>query len=306
MEKVRDVVANFMEKIRNNGADDLIYKSQQLAQLNVFSEQLAALHEEVSKFVEKESSALMEYIKNVENNLCSTKHKLKNTSQTNSDNFHSDISRLPPESRLLTWVDAVKIAPPPGFGELQPEKQNKQKQISNPVQPPQLQCKREIAENVFIDAYTIKTPQECHNFKGYWCYIVNYNRFYISINDEILEAITTNILPPDITPYKCIEHRYAKGNTKIDWENSKFYVPRIFDPKSRDVRQFTARMKFVSASKEIKENEPYTIRIGSRDTLPQDMKHATEEEIRLFNDYVGNFILMFTAVSKYVNSNQSK
>ena len=265
---IDNFVNHYINTIKNTSQNDLVLRSKQLAELNNICNKLQEAQSQLSRFVEDESFSLMECIKNVENNLFHVKKQIETPPGFEKTE----------EYQQKTWADvAIKVLE---------------------TQQPTKLVKREIADGVFIDTYTIKTPDECHNFKGWWCYHVKNNRFYLSINNLYIEAITTNITPPEVTPYKCIEHRNVKyGNGHIDWQTSKFYIPRTFDESSNDIRQFTARMKFVPASRDLKENEPYTYRIGSRDTLPNDIKHLEKSDFNLFNDLVGNYLLSFTAAA---------
>jgi len=271
---VDEFVNNCIKSVTVFGPNELVARSKQIKIIFGVAQKLNAAYATLQNFAETEQSHMVETIKTFENNLT----QLKKT-------VYGSVEEPPKKS----WLTVVSP---------------KQTEITNVIEqqivpkPPQMK-KREVAENVFIDSYTIGKPENCHNYKGYWCYCPENDRFYLSINGIALEAITTNILSAEIAPYKCIEHRNITtyGNADgIDWTRSKFYIPRQFDPTSKDIRQFTARMKFVPASKELRENELYTYRIGSRDTLYQDIQSIKPEDSRLFSDLVGNYLLTYSAL----------
>lgn len=270
---VDEFVNNCIKSVTTFGPNELVARSKQIKVLFAVAHKLSAAHATLLNFAETEQAHMLEVIKKFETNLS----ELKSTVMGQVD-----------ESPKKSWLTVV--APKP----------TEIVSVNEPVVKTEIKMKkREVADGVFIDSYTVAKPEQCHNYKGYWCYCPEYDRFYLSINGAVLEAITTNILSAEIAPYKCIEHRNISlyGNADgIDYTRSKFYIPRQFDPESKDVRQFTARMKFVPASKELRENELYTYRIGSRDTLYQDIQHIKPEDTRLFSDLVGNYLLTYSAL----------
>lgn len=286
-EALESFVSQVLLSVKNIPSGNLLAKGQQLQQLSSIVKKITAAQEALANFVTTEQNNLLEMIKIEENNLIQARNML-----LGGNAKAITIVEEPQQEPQSTWLNVVKPS----------TKSSKTKIKYTPVsaQPPQ-QVRREVSDGVYIMAYTISSPAGCHDFRGYWCYIPEYDRYYLSLNNIILEAITANIIPAEIPPSKCLEHRnitvygHAKG---VDWTKSKFYVPRQYDPESKDVRQFTARMKFVPASKELRENEIYTYRIGSRDTLRDDIQQIKPEDKRLYNDLVGNYLLCYTAANQ--------
>lgn len=273
---VDEFVNNCVKSVTAFGPNELVARSKQIKVLFAVANKLNMAYASLLNFAEAEQAQMLEVIKKFETNLT----ELKSTVLGQAD-----------DTPKKSWLTVVAPKPTEVLSIAAQTEPDAKKEIK--------MKKREVADGVFIDSYTITKPEQCHNFKGYWCYCPEHNRFYLSINGAILEAITTNILSAEIAPYKCIEHRNITlyGNADgIDYTRSKFYIPRQFDPTSKDVRQFTARMKFVPASKELRENELYTYRIGSRDTLYQDIQHIKPEDTRLFSDLVGNYLLTYSAL----------
>jgi hypothetical protein len=161
----------------------------------------------------------------------------------------------------------------------------------------------QIAHETCISAYEIDNVKKCHNFPGWWCYCVQTGRFHLSINGEILWATTCIINPIEKPPLKFIEHRST--NKSIKPENTNFYIPPETSPWSNDVRQLTNRMKFIPASQQLKPNDKYTYRVGSKDTLTDDLRYMEDSDYRLLQDISGNFILCWTAAIKVLNTRRS-
>lgn len=155
--------------------------------------------------------------------------------------------------------------------------------------------RREVAPDTFISAITISKKEECHNHLGWWCWCPEDNRFCISINGCIYSGSTTIIHQSNIQPVKFFEHRRSD---KVDnWQESDYYVPPEKNPESRDVRQFTNKMKFVPASRNLEKYETYAYRLGSKDTLRNDIMSLKPEDFRIFSDLTTNFLLCLTAAS---------
>jgi hypothetical protein len=211
------------------------------------------------------------------------------------------VSTPPPESskRESGWVQVVSrgVTTTPAPAPAAPVRETK------PANIPE----HEIAPGVTLSAYTITRPEQCHKYPGWWCYCPDTKRFHLSVNNEVLTAVCTVIHSSDKIPIKFHEHHACSEGTarKIDWRSCKFYIPREFNPTSDDVRQFTNRMKFVPASIELGENDKYPIRLGSSDTLREDLTHLKDPDYRLFQDWTGNLMLCFTAAAREMRRRHS-
>jgi hypothetical protein len=155
--------------------------------------------------------------------------------------------------------------------------------------------RREVAPDTFINAITVNNKKECHNHLGWWCWCPDENRFCISINGRIYSGCTTIIHQSNIPPVKFFEHRHSD---KVDnWLESDYYVLPEKNPGSKDIRQFTNKMKFVPASRNLEKYETYAYRLGSKDTLRDDIISLKPEDYRIFSDLTTNFLLCLTAAS---------
>lgn len=155
---------------------------------------------------------------------------------------------------------------------------------------------REIAPGVQLRVIVIAQPEAAHQYRGYWCWCPATGRFYTSLNDELLPAQTTRIHPAEVAPRKFLEHRDAGART-LDVRDTDFYVPPELQPGSDDRREFTNRIRFCPASSPTA-GDRYLYRLGSSDTLAADLRVLTEPDYRLFQDWVGNFLLCLTAAQR--------
>lgn len=194
------------------------------------------------------------------------------------------------------WVNKVK-----GTGIIPQSLTNNESHVVEITEIAAMPTRRSVADEVDILAYPIKNPVDCHKHKGWWCWCATRERFYLSLNGMIMEAITSDIRPASDTPYKYYEHRDCETNgNELDFKTTDYYVPRMFNPKSRDKRRFTSRMTFVPASKEPRPNQIYTFRLGSRETLKMDRQCITPSDYRLASDFTGNMLLCWTATTQYL------
>ena len=115
------------------------------------------------------------------------------------------------------------------------------------------------------------------------------------MNGEIISGNTASIKPVGETPIKFSEHRNSE---KMDYRRTDFYIPPERNPQSKDKRMFTNKMRFVPASVEPQKHEVYIWRLGSKDTLKEDLSCLKSEDFRLFGDLTSNFVLCMLAASK--------
>jgi len=155
--------------------------------------------------------------------------------------------------------------------------------------------KREVAPDLFIQAVTVSNMDECHNNLGWWCWCPEQQRFGISINNKVYAGNTTIIHSITEQPVKFFEHR--RCDKVENWVESDYYIPIEKNPESHDLRHFTNKMKFVPASRTPEKYETYCYRLGSKDTLKDDVMTLKPEDYRLFSDLNVNFLLSLTAAS---------
>lgn len=160
---------------------------------------------------------------------------------------------------------------------------------------PSKAVRREVAPDTFISAITISKKEDCHNHLGWWCWCPEDNRFCISINGCIYSGCTTVIHQSNVQPVKFFEHR--RSDRVDNWQESDYYVPPEKNSESKDVRQFTNKMKFVPASRNLEKYETYAYRLGSKDTLRNDIMSLKPEDYRIFSDLTTNYLLCLTAAS---------
>jgi len=225
---------------------------------------------------------------------------IKNDSKSGSVNsaIVEDTVQPKAETKKIenVWVNKVK-----GSGIISQSLINNDTHVVESNEIANMPTRRSVADEVDILAYPIKNPVDCHKHKGWWCWCATRERFYLSLNGMIMEAITCDIRPASDTPYKYYEHRDCETNgNELDFKTTDYYVPRMFNPKSRDKRRFTSRMTFVPASKEPRPNQIYTFRLGSRETLKMDRQCITPSDYRLASDFTGNMLLCWTATTQYL------
>lgn len=275
--KLTDIIQNMIKDTENTTGNNLDLKADTIIKLQEYCDVIKKSGELLQNYIDNTSKVILTEAQKVQNKIQNKIQKLNKTETT-------QVSPKP------TYV-------PKSYKDIITD-------VKTPVPLPQqshLPVKREVAKNVFIEAYTISMPDDCKKHLGFWCYHIKNNRFYISINNNILEAITTNILPSEVTPYKCLEHNNSKSKT-INWRTSQFYIPKCCNNESEDIRNITNRMVFYPASKELPNNIPYAIRLGSKDTLYDDALHINDMDYRLFTDYTGNYLLCFTAANQLKNT----
>lgn len=160
----------------------------------------------------------------------------------------------------------------------------------------------EIAPGVYIKAFRIEKIDDCHKYKGWWCWHQQSEKFHISINDEIISGITTIINPSELPPIKFLEHKDCEEGKicDIDYKTTNFYIPKEFNSDSHDIRQLTNRMRFIPASKELQNSDRYVYRLGSKDTLKKDLIYLKKCDYRLFRDMTVNYLLILTVATKEI------
>ena len=296
--QLHQLIGQFAENVSSLSVykkEELGAKGELLHKLREVQQHLGATYQTVNNTVEEQCQTVEKYLSDEEARLNSLRKNLYQVDDSGScENDNTDSESL---GETPNPVSLVKVTPPPGFTH-KPKKTPKtdttwtkvvKKGRKPPPAPlPTRKVNREVAPGLFIPAFTINDPAECHQKLGHVCWSLRTERFCISINGEIITGNTTIIRPSGETPKKFIEHRRSENT---DYRKSDYYVPYERNSNSRDIRQFTAKMRFVPASQELQKHEVYVYRIGSRDTLKQDILSVQAEDYRLFSDLTMNFLL---------------
>jgi len=291
-----------------DGFKNLEQRSKALTFLKTLDQRTTLIHDNIINFIDKEQPQLKSALENMEKSISEVKRQI--TSFSEPATVKKDEYTLQPKgawvrkSQLGTQSEnPTAVAVSGASGAVSGAVSGATAVSPTASAAVLMQADREAAPGVFIKAYTIHNPNECHKFKGFWCWSVLYNRFYISINNFILESIVCNIHKGNEKPIKFLEHHNIKrkGHCRdVDWNSTDFYVPRAFNPMSDDRRALTNRAIFVPASEEPHDNEIYIYRIGSRQTLSKDLPLLTDSDYRLYSDMTGSHLLCFTAASMVI------
>lgn len=290
----------------DNSANTLVEITKKCERLDVLrkvGQQVLNIYDHIQQVIDKQQDSIDNDIKQFENFISHAKRAIsgvpndvKKTTTISSEKSSDDLDIIStPEERETvdskfsskrTWVEVASG---------KSEKNNSMSALIK-VAPK----KQEIAPGVYLNAYTINHPRECHQYKGFLCWSVVYSRFYISVNNEIIESITAPIYPSSKRPFKCLEHRDCEkfGKYKDDYRKTDYYIPRRCNAESKDVRHFTNRMSYVGASEPLKKNDVYVYRLGSRPNLYNDLNHLTEKDYYMFADLTGNYFLSLIAAAK--------
>jgi hypothetical protein len=144
--------------------------------------------------------------------------------------------------------------------------------------------------NIDIAAIPITNPAEAYNHVGNMCFASETERFVVCLQvgelKVLIEGMPSNIVT-DGKPYKFIKHRPMRNYPK----DTPFYVPKSLDPSSKDVRHFYKTMNFVPASQE-NDAKSCCYRLGSIDTLEEDLAVISDDDMELFHDLAGHYFLI--------------
>lgn len=269
--QIIDDIVNSLRSIESGNRDSLIDRSKKITELNNLQQEWTKILERLNNTLEKEKKILEDELIKEEQKIYQIKKSLVN--------------------KPKSWAEISEEEPV--YNNNNNNNYNIYKKKIN---------KREVAPGVYIYAYDISKEEDCHNFKGWWCWCQHIERFCISVNDHIIIASNIIINPADKIPIKFHEHKLCGTHEimNIDPKSTDFYIPRQFNPNSRDTRQLTNRIKFVPASEELAANDKYVYRIGSRTTLAKDILTITDQDSRLFEDMVGSFMLALVALKSKI------
>lgn len=304
--ELRDQINKFTDRLNVLSVynkDELYEKGQMLSNLQTIEVTLLDTLNSLKTKITEQKQVLEKYMREAEESFNAVRQNIYNTREeskkvisitsTAPATFISKVVK-PPTKSLKPFVETIvpaKIAPKVEPAVLQ----NNWTEVGRKTNTKPKVSKREVAPDLFIQAVTVNTLEECHNHLGWWCWYPEQQRFCISINGKIYAGNTTIIHSVNEQPVKFFEHRRCD---KVDnWRESDYYIPIEKNPESRDLRHFTNKMKFVPASRTPEKYETYCYRLGSRDTLKDDVMSLKSDDFRLFSDLTCNFLLCLTAAS---------
>ncbi len=294
--QIRNLIKGHISKMSELSVLDpqsLFEKGKMLADLQEITATLRDLHQMANEGENEQRQALEKQMREVEEKFNAVRQNLR------AEKPKTVVVEEPTQE--LVPVVTKKTPKEPNHGWIEVVKGNKKRAPVVPTVEPKL-VNHELVQGVFIKAYTISNPEQCHKLKGWWCYCQESDRFCTSLNGEIITGTVTNIRHASKTPKKFSEDRRSEA---MDWTKSNYYVPRDRNPESRDLREFTNKMKFVPASQEPKKFETYCYRLGSKDTLQEDVTSLKSEDYRLFEDLTTNFLLCWTAAAQEMRRRES-
>lgn len=267
--------------------EELFEKGQMLSNLQIVEQHLLETLDNLKVKVTEQKQVLEKYMRDAEESFNAVRQNIYNTVTEKvvkpAPTFIAKAAVKPAPKSLKPFVTTVAKVEN-GWTEVGRKK----------TVVPKL-TKREVAPDLFIQAVTVNNIEEAHNNLGWWCWCSEENRFCISINGKVYAGNTTIIHSVTEQPVKFFEHRRCD---KVDnWKESDYYIPIEKNPASRDLRHFTNKMKFVPASRSPEKYETYAYRLGSKDTLKDDVMTIKSEDFRLFSDLTCNFLLSLTAAS---------
>jgi hypothetical protein len=274
---------NRLNELSVYNKDELIEKGQLLSNLQIVEASLLETLSTLKTSITEQKQVLEKYMRDAEENFSAVRKTIYNTTVV-----------AKPEATYVSKV--TKVLPPKSLKPFTNTSNNNNGwiEVGKKKFTPKL-VRREVAPDLFIQAVTVTTTDDAQNNAGWWCWCPHEHRFCISINGKVYSGNTTLVRQMTDQPVKFFEHRRCD---KVDnWKDSDYYVPMEKNSSSRDIRQFTNKMKFVPASRSPERFEAYCYRIGSRDTLKDDVLSLKPEDYRLFSDLTCNFLLCLTTAS---------
>jgi len=263
--------------------DELIEKGQLLSNLQIVEKSLLDTLDTLKNNINEQKQVLEKYMRDAEENFNAVRQ-----------NIYSN-AYVQPISSVIKSTFVSKVTKPIAPKSLKPFNSKNGWVEVGKKKPLQKTVRREVAPDLFIQAVTVNNLEDAQNHPGWWCWLDDEHRFCISINGKVYAGNTTVIHSVNEQPVKFFEHRRCD---KVDnWKESDYYVPIEKNPNSRDLRHFTNKMKFVPASRSPAKYETYCYRLGSKDTLKDDVMSLKHEDYTLFSDLTCNFLLCLTTAS---------
>lgn len=252
----------------------------------------------LQKLADKAASIVAAERKVIEDKLKDEQEKLEKVKLSLKKNVTPPAPTIKPKAKESSkWCDMVADTTPTVSAIVKEAKSAPVKEKKGPINVL-------IAEGVYLAVHEIKKESDCHLFKGWWCWISATNKFYLSVNDEILYGTTTIIRDAKETPNKLREH-YNSAN--VDYTKTTYYIPSELNPSSKDVRELSNRLKFVPASYDISaEKDVYTYRLGCKSTLKSDLVSVNEADVRLYKDITVNHMLVMTVAMREMRIRRRK
>lgn len=300
--ELRDQINKYTERLNALSVyhkDELYEKGQLLSNLQSVENNLSDTLNILKSKITEQKQVLEKYMREAEESFNAVRQNIYNTSiKDDKKVIKKEIVKpvsilkkgvlVPEKPKSTEPKSSLKMPPKSDVANGWTEVSNKKK-----IQPKLV--KREVAPDLFIQAVTVSNMDECHNNLGWWCWCPEQQRFGISINGKVYAGNTTIIHSITEQPVKFFEHR--RCDKVENWVESDYYIPIEKNPDSRDLRHFTNKMKFVPASRTPEKYETYCYRLGSKDTLKDDVMTLKPEDYRLFSDLNVNFLLSLTAAS---------
>lgn len=294
--ELRDQINKYTERLNALSVyhkDELYEKGQLLSNLQIVENNLSDTLNTLKSKITEQKQVLEKYMREAEESFNAVRQNIYNTTK----DIKKEVAKPVP---ILKKSIVVSEKPKPLEKtsvkvQLKSEIANGWTEVSKKKATLPKLVKREVAPDLFIQAVTVSNMDECHNNLGWWCWCPEQQRFGISINNKVYAGNTTVIHSITEQPVKFFEHR--RCDKVENWVESDYYIPIDKNPESRDLRHFTNKMKFVPASRTPEKYETYCYRLGSKDTLKDDVMTLKPEDYRLFSDLNVNFLLSLTAAS---------
>lgn len=303
--ELRDQIIKYTEKLASLSVynrEELFEKGKMLSNLQCVEQTLAETLEMLHNKVTEQKLVMEKYMRDAEESFNAVRQNIYNANADVHTSAPVTVQKpIVKEHQLKAPTFAEKVMENTKPKLLHPPKtveKNGWIEVGKKIQKvvgPSKAVRREVAPDTFISAITVSKKEECHNHLGWWCWCPDDNRFCISINGNIYSGCTTIIHQSNVQPVKFFEHR--RSDRVDNWQESDYYVPPEKNPESKDVRQFTNKMKFVPASRNLEKYETYAYRLGSKDTLRNDIMSLKPEDYRIFSDLTTNYLLCLTAAS---------
>lgn len=322
-------LCNEITSLDNTVPDRLLQKTQKITEVLGIIDEWEQLLKNIKKTITEEKNSIGTYVQQMDEKLNQVRKSLLPTALGAPPGFTAPlgtpvVTQVPPVPtsepiKILKrdtnngWVDVVSksnrqafkptAGAPPASTPLAASVSNTLSLVPRDARK-NMPVNREIAPGVYIQAFTIDKPTQCHDYLGWLCYNPDTERFYLSINGEILAGNTTVINSADKTPIKFNEHHdcaLGQGHL-LDYKDNKFYVPPECNPASRDIHRLTNRMHYAPASQPLTERDKYCYRLGSRENAKADLAALEPKDFRLFQAITSNFLLHFVAAAREMNS----
>lgn len=292
--KELDDFVHVMRSIDMKISGKIVERSAMLKKLEKFVDVLANFHGEYKKIVEDEKAAITEHVRR--------EHEIASMvmSALGADAHHAP-SLSTENGKSMDWAKAAAKVTVPSASTANvgivpvnmPPSPAPSKAIITPVPI-------KATPTIDIMAYRVDKLDECHRFRGFWCYCPRLDTFCLSVNGQVLPAYLTDVLPAKDQPRKFDVHRGCHSGENIDPASTDFLIHSRYSPNSKDHRILTNRMQVIPASHNDNKAR-YSIRAGGRSSLHLDLPLLKMDDADLLADIAGHFLLVWQAVMSYMN-----